>query len=416
MIGSVRQRNAAVCRGIIMENKYGKLSDNQSLISVIVPVHNGEAYLKNCIESIENQTWEPLEVIIVEDGSVDRTAQICLELEKSYENIIVVHMDDRGVSAGRNAGLLRARGEYVTFVDADDRLHPQMIERLCQSLIETGSDVSGCRFFSWQTQQEWERGIQGSTLEGERSAREEEECAHREEKAATGKQNPRPAEGDEEGRRIFSQKEFALKGILSHDTRCWSKLFKRECLQKVRFREGLTIGEDMLFLVDALPYIGRAVSIDFAGYGYFYNPQGAMNRQFCPSYMDQIACWELAEEKLSGWAAGQMLNAQEAAWMAETLAARRMTGIMLTVGKLAMLDKKGRRENRNYVKSCQEKLRSCLRTGKGMAYLETGYRYKVRLFSKMPGLYVWLYGNGKRLKGRGRNGGAGVAFAGEEGA
>lgn len=366
-----------------MENKYGKLSDNQSLISVIVPVHNGEAYLKNCIESIENQTWEPLEVIIVEDGSVDRTAQICLELEKSYENIIVIHMDDRGVSAGRNAGLLRARGEYVTFVDADDRLHPQMIERLCQSLIETGSDVSGCRFFSWQTQREWERGIQGSAPEG---------------------------------RRVFDQKEFALEGILSHDTRCWSKLFKRECLQSVRFREGLTIGEDMLFLVDALPYIGRAVSIDFAGYGYFYNPQGAMNRQFCPSYMDQIACWELAEEKLSGWAAGQRLNAQEAAWMAETLAARRMTGIMLTVGKLAMLDKKGRRENRNYVKSCQEKLRSCLRTGKGMAYLETGYRYKVRLFSKMPGLYVWLYGNGKRLKGRGRNGGAGVAFAGEEGA
>lgn len=350
-----------------------KPSDTKPTVSVIVPVHNGQDYLEGCIKSIQNQTWPALEIIIAEDGSADRTAQICRELEKKHGNITVLYMEDCGVSAGRNAGLLRARGEYVTFVDADDRLHPQMIEHLYQNLVKTGSDVSGCGFFSWQTESEWEVGNEGTA----------------------------PTD-DAAQLHVSGQKEFALNGILSHDTRCWSKLFRRECLREARFREGLTIGEDMLFLVDLLPRINRVVSSGFAGYGYFVNPHGAMNRQFCPSYMDQIACWELAGERLCGWAAGQELNAEEAAWMEETIAARQMTGIMLTAGKLAMLNTPALRDNRQYADICRTKLQECLQRGMGGAYLEKGYRYKVWLFSKMPGLYLRLYGACRRLKMHGR--------------
>lgn len=355
-----------------MEERGKRPPGTEPTVSVIVPVHNGQDYLEGCIESIQDQIWTALEIIIAEDGSTDRTAQICMELEKKYRNITVLYMEDCGVSAGRNAGLLHARGEYVTFVDADDRLHPQMIGHLYRNLVETGSDVSGCGFFSWQTEAEWD----------------------------AKKKEPAP-EPDAGRLHVYGQKEFALKGILDHDTRCWSKLFRRECLRKARFREGLTIGEDMLFLVDLLPCINRAVSTDFAGYGYFVNPQGAMNRQFCPSYMDQIACWELAGEKLAGWAAEQKLDAGEAARMEETVAARQMTGIMLAAGKLAMLDARALLDNREYVDICHTKLRECLRRGKGSAYLEKGYRYKVRLFSRMPGLYLRLYGFGRRLKRRG---------------
>lgn len=342
---------------------------NQSspLISVVVPVYNGQDYLKNCINSILAQTYRPLEIIIVNDGSADRTGEICRELEKAHEAVSILTLGDRGVSAGRNAGLECARGEYVTFVDADDRIHPKMLEVLYQNLTRTGSDVSGCSFFSWQTESEWERGA-GKTA-GELS----------------------------QGVRVFTQKQFALEGILKNDTRCWSKLYKKECIQNVRFREGLTIGEDMLFLVDLLPNVRKCVTAEFQGYGYFQNPHGAINRSFKPSYMDQIECWKLAGEALSEWTEG-LLTSQETDFVEETIAARQMIGIMLTVGKLSELPKEERCANEEYVKRCHQRLKECRRAEKGMKGLDFGYRAKVRLFAAAPKAYVRLYGGLKRLK------------------
>ena len=102
----------------------------QPLISVIVPVYNGELYLKNCIESIEAQSYEPLEIIVINDGSTDGTAEVCEKLAQSYENLSFITTEDLGVSASRNHGIALAKGELLTFVDADDRIHPQMLQRL----------------------------------------------------------------------------------------------------------------------------------------------------------------------------------------------------------------------------------------------------------------------------------------------
>lgn len=341
------------------------------LISVIVPVHNGQDYLKNCIDSILAQTYRPLEIIIVNDGSADRTGEICRDLENAHETVSILTMENLGVSAGRNAGLDRMRGEYVTFVDADDRIHPEMFEVLYRNLARTGSDVSGCRFFTWQTESEWENGVLSA---GSHEALQQDI-------------------------RLFTQKQFALEGILKNDTRCWSKLYKKDCIQNVRFREGLTIGEDMLFLIDLLPNVGQIVSTDFPGYGYFQNPHGAMNRGFKPGYMDQIECWKLAGEKLAAWMEcqeRQHLTAQERTFVEETIAARQMIGIMLTVGKLAGLPGKERRANGKYVKICHRRLKECLTAGKGAKGLDLSYRAKVKLFAAMPGAYVWLYGSLKR--------------------
>jgi len=94
----------------------------QPLISVIVPVYNGQDYLGKCIESIEAQTYENLEVIIINDGSTDATGQVLTGLKAKYDNIHVITMEDEGVSAARNAGLDAAKGAFVTFVDADEAL------------------------------------------------------------------------------------------------------------------------------------------------------------------------------------------------------------------------------------------------------------------------------------------------------
>ena len=82
----------------------------QPLISVIVPVYNGERYLKNCIESIETQSYEPLEIIVINDGSTDGTAEVCEKLAQSYENLSFITTEDLGVSASRNHGIALAKG------------------------------------------------------------------------------------------------------------------------------------------------------------------------------------------------------------------------------------------------------------------------------------------------------------------
>lgn len=389
------------------------------LISVIVPVHNGQDYLKNCINSILAQTYRPLEIIIVNDGSVDRTGEICRELENAHENIFVLMMEDLGVSAGRNAGLDRMRGEYVAFVDADDRIHPRMLEILYQILVETKSDVSGCRFFAWRTEEEWKKGVAADAGYGAAAVQETGTID-------AGRRSGTSADvsGAQKSIRIFTQKQFVLEGILKNDTRCWSKLYKKECIQNVRFRKGLTIGEDMLFLIDLLPCMRRSVSTDFSGYGYFQNPHGAMNRQFKPSYMDQITCWKLAGEALAAWMAGmeesvgtekkaeksdnqtenpaqagyrEKLTRQEICRVEETIASRQMIGILLTVGKIADLPAEKRRENQSYVETCHRRVKECLAAGKGMEGLDRGYRCKVKLFAAVPQLYVCLYGTLRRL-------------------
>ena len=96
------------------------IKEEKPLISVIVPVYNGQDYLENCIISIENQTYDNLEIIIINDGSTDRTGAICVKLKEKYDNIRVVTLEDEGVSAARNAGIDMARGGFLTFVDADD--------------------------------------------------------------------------------------------------------------------------------------------------------------------------------------------------------------------------------------------------------------------------------------------------------
>ena len=92
----------------------------EELISVIVPVYNVEKYLNRCVESIMNQTYKNLQIILIDDGSNDRSGKICDEYAEKDKRIEVIHKENAGVSAARNKGLDKAKGEWITFVDADD--------------------------------------------------------------------------------------------------------------------------------------------------------------------------------------------------------------------------------------------------------------------------------------------------------
>lgn len=114
------------------------------MISVIVPVYKVEPYLRQCVESVLNQTYRDLEILLIDDGSPDRCGEICDEYARKDNRVRVFHTENRGLSAARNLGLREARGEYIGFVDSDDWIEEEMFEVLLKRIEETGADISEC--------------------------------------------------------------------------------------------------------------------------------------------------------------------------------------------------------------------------------------------------------------------------------
>lgn len=118
------------------------------LISIIVPIYLGEKWLSRCIETIRKQTYTNLEIVLVDDGSPDRSGAISDEYALVDSRIKVVHKENGGLSDARNAGIDASSGQYIMFVDEDDMIHPQMVELMYQTMTYTGSDIVVCRFDS----------------------------------------------------------------------------------------------------------------------------------------------------------------------------------------------------------------------------------------------------------------------------
>ena len=111
-------------------------------ISVIVPVYNIIPYLPRCVESLRTQTYENLEILLIDDGSTDETPALCDRLATEDERIRVFHKKNGGPSSARNFGLQQAGGEYVGFVDSDDYVEADMYERLYGAIEKTGMPVA----------------------------------------------------------------------------------------------------------------------------------------------------------------------------------------------------------------------------------------------------------------------------------
>ena len=114
---------------------------SRPLLSVIVPVYRVETYLPKCLDSLVGQTYADLEIILVDDGSPDRSGAICDEYAARDSRIVVIHQENRGLSGARNAGLDRATGEFVAFVDSDDYLERSMYENLMVAAMERNADI-----------------------------------------------------------------------------------------------------------------------------------------------------------------------------------------------------------------------------------------------------------------------------------
>lgn len=179
-------------------------------ISVIIPVYNVAEYLPTCLDSVINQSYKNLEIICVNDGSPDNSAAILSEYAQKDNRIQIITQENQGLSGARNTGLERATGEYVYFLDSDDYIHPQMLERLETALRQTEADFSCCKYKKiWKT-------------EKTENLKEKDICMI---------ENP-------------ADEFFAPKGMISVNV--WSKLYRRDTIADLRFIVGL-IYEDLPF-------------------------------------------------------------------------------------------------------------------------------------------------------------------------
>ena len=114
------------------------------LVSIIVPIYKVEPYLDRCVRSIVDQTYENLEIILVDDGSPDNCPAICDTWAEKDSRVKVIHKENGGLSDARNAGLAVATGEYVSFIDSDDYIAPDFIAKLYEAIVKTGAEVAEC--------------------------------------------------------------------------------------------------------------------------------------------------------------------------------------------------------------------------------------------------------------------------------
>ncbi len=118
------------------------LLKTQPVISIIIPVYNVENYLKSCLESVVHQTYQNLEIVIVDDGSTDTSASICTQYQRNYDNIKLIKQKNSGLSSARNTGIHHSSGEYIAFIDADDVVNRDYVNTLFHALITTNADLS----------------------------------------------------------------------------------------------------------------------------------------------------------------------------------------------------------------------------------------------------------------------------------
>ncbi len=212
------------------------LSKNQPLISVIVPVYNILEYLPRCVASITNQTWQNLEILLVNDGSTDGTGALCDELAEKDSRIKVFHKQNGGSSSARNLGIEKAIGEYLGFVDSDDYIEPDMYERLADAALKY--DASIVQIGRNEVDEE------GNALPDICIPPKETEC--------------------------IDSPTF-LKELLMHRGDCsfCTKLIRRECFAQRKFPVGV-LNEDFHLLIQMLTGIDRVISLPGYGYHVFY--------------------------------------------------------------------------------------------------------------------------------------------------
>lgn len=232
------------------------------LVAVVIPVYNVATTLDRCLQSVVGQTYPHLEVILVDDGATDESGGMCDDWAARDGRLRVIHKPNGGLSDARNAGIAQVTAPYTTFVDSDDYLEPDAIERLVRNLQETGADLS---------------------VVGVR------DCFPNRSEAP----DPRP-------RRTMSA-EQALGDIFINETMmvgAYARLYPTWLTREVPFPKG-RIHEDAFVVVDLFSRVGTVVADTAPGYNYWHNAGTITSAAYTPKDLDLIEAWDANQAKVA---------------------------------------------------------------------------------------------------------------------
>lgn len=212
---------------------------NKNLISIIVPVYNSEKYLRKCLNSIINQTYRNIEIILIDDGSLDKSGEICDEYAKKDNRIIVIHKKNEGVSAARNTGLDVATGSYISFIDSDDYIDCDLYTKCMEILQKQNADM--IKFQYYKTRQDGKVFSSSSnSLVGFISLKDNNNVFEL----------------------IIKNNEFP---------NCWGIIYNYDIIKNLRYNQNLTVAEDWLFVFEAFCKANNIYVLENPLYYYIYN-------------------------------------------------------------------------------------------------------------------------------------------------
>lgn len=221
-------------------------------ISIIIPVYNMEKYLEKCITSVLEQTYSDFELILVNDGSKDKSEDICNEFARYDNRVKVIHKTNGGVSSARNKGLEEAQGEYIGFIDSDDYIEPTMYEVLLSNIQKYDADISFCGFKVIDEDKNIIERIQNS-----------------------GKLHIMD-------QKTMVERETDMPWSIRLDT--INKLFQKKIIEGLRFDTSLHCAEDTLFLHQAIRRAKKGVFVELPLYVNVRHAGSAMRGGLNPKY------------------------------------------------------------------------------------------------------------------------------------
>lgn len=208
----------------------------EPLVSVIIPVYNVEKYISRCIESLINQTYHNIEILLIDDGSTDRSGVICDTYAEKDNRIRVFHVVNGGVSKARNLGLEEIRGEWVSFADSDDFVSEYYIERLLDTAINAGVAIATCNYFRSDESDAVNLPLVENSIP-----------------------------------QVIDVANYAISEDYYHSA-VWGGLYHRDIIENTRFQTDIFYGEDTLFFCELLRKAEKVAYLDEKLYFYIQYP------------------------------------------------------------------------------------------------------------------------------------------------
>lgn len=260
-----------------------------SKVSVVIPVYNTKKYLRKCVDSVLAQTYDNLEIILVNDGSTDDSGALCDEIAKGFNNVIVIHKENGGLSDARNAGIAVATGEYTCFLDSDDWMDEDCIEEALNEVKSSSADV-----VVWGYHTDF----------------------HDENERVKSSRDVIPAQfisNDNVDENMDVDKLIGLCGY------AWNKLYKTEIIKDKEFAKGISLVEDILFNAEVMTENVKVSFINKAFTHYIQRQRVTLGTKYYPDYLDLktmaieadekiLTCWNTPKEIIDRFVNGMYLS------------------------------------------------------------------------------------------------------------